>query len=97
MTIAIPYSLDLPLDMRLTTKAAAAYLGVTPDEMRRWRKQGIGPRYIDYGNRVFYRYPLSELDIWKAQSICGPRRPESGLASPGNVVSLAEWRLRSRK
>ncbi|MEL7543914.1 MAG: helix-turn-helix domain-containing protein [Pseudomonadota bacterium] len=50
----------------LTTPEAAAYLGVSPRSLERYRVEGTGPPYLKAGPgkraRVFYR--LSDLDQW---------------------------------
>jgi hypothetical protein len=38
----------------LDTEAAAAYLGLSPLTMSRWRCQLLGPSYVKFGNRVKY-------------------------------------------
>ncbi len=48
----------------LTTTEAAAYLGVAPTTMARWRHKGIGPVFTRPGFR-FVQYERSELDRWK--------------------------------
>jgi excisionase family DNA binding protein len=49
----------------LDTAGAAAYLGVSPDTMNRWRSIGGGPVYAKVGRQV--RYSLSDLDAWVEQ------------------------------
>jgi Helix-turn-helix domain len=93
MSLVIPPSLDRRLELLLTTREAGKYLGVGPDVMRGWRKRGVGPRYIDYGSPMLLRYPISELDAWKAQNVREPGKPGQGAASLANVVSLTAWRL----
>ena len=43
----------------LTSRQAAAYLGIRPQTLRKWRVTGQGPRYIRLGDgpraRVAYR------------------------------------------
>jgi hypothetical protein len=93
MSLAITPSLDRRLELLLTTRQAGDYLGVGPDVMRGWRKRGVGPRYLDYGSPMLLRYPISELDAWKAQTVREPGKPGEEAASLANVVSLAMWRL----
>lgn len=44
---------------------AAAYLGITPDMLKRWRIAGTGPVFMAWGRRTV-RYRLSDLDAWIA-------------------------------
>ena len=43
---------------------AARYLGVSPNTLRSWRCQKIGPVYHKSGRAV--RYSKADLDIWQA-------------------------------
>ena len=42
-------------DGLLDSKAAGAWLGVTPYTMRRWRCEGKGPRWVKIGRLARYR------------------------------------------
>lgn len=45
----------------LNQAKAAEFVGVCADTLRRWRKAGAGPRFIEIpGGRV--RYPVAELE-----------------------------------
>lgn len=46
----------------LSTKEAARFLGIHPDTLRRWRREGIGPRYSRIGRLI--RYHVDTLDEW---------------------------------
>lgn len=48
----------------LTTQEAADYLGLCARTLQKYRQQGIGPRYVKFGNnpRACVRYPKSELE-----------------------------------
>lgn len=52
--------LSLP-DGRLTTKGAAAYLGLSVNTLANMRSKGTGPRFIRMG-RIFYYQ--SDLEDW---------------------------------
>lgn len=41
-------------------KSAAEYLGVTTATLRRWRKEGVGPKWFNLGNRLI-RYRTDDL------------------------------------
>ncbi len=56
---------------------AAAYLGVTPAVLGRWRKHGIGPAYV--------RYPFEEAD----GTLAGHGKPFGKVYYP--VEGLDEW------
>jgi excisionase family DNA binding protein len=50
---------DKPL---LTTKEAAAWLGLNPNTLEKWRVHGGGPIYRKHGRYV--RYHLEDLIAW---------------------------------
>jgi excisionase family DNA binding protein len=47
----------------LTTKDAARHVGLHPDTLRRFRREGRGPRFARLGRRLI-RYSLAALDEW---------------------------------
>lgn len=49
----------------LDTKTLAKILELHPDTLRRWRREGRGPRYVPIGRRVI-RYTLEAVDEWLA-------------------------------
>ena len=50
----------------LTTKEAAAWLGLTRNTLEKWRVQGGGPPYRKHGRYV--RYHLEDLIAWSEAS-----------------------------
>jgi len=48
----------------LNTKAAAAFLGVSPRTLERWRWEGVGPRHRKHGARCLYS--RDDLLSWSA-------------------------------
>jgi len=50
----------------LSSPAAAAFLGMRPQTLRKWRVKGTGPRYLRLGSgpqaRVAYR--VVDLEAW---------------------------------
>jgi hypothetical protein len=50
----------------LNTKEAAAWLGLTPNTLEKWRVQGGGPPYRKHGRYV--RYHLDDLIAWSEAS-----------------------------
>jgi len=63
-------------DTRLyTTPQAAAYLGLSPNTLNRWRYTGDGPRFVKLGRAV--RYRREELDDWVAS--CGRQSTSSAV------------------
>jgi excisionase family DNA binding protein len=48
------------MNVLLTTVQAAAQLGLHPDTIRAWRKQGRGPAWLKLGSR--YRYTQQAID-----------------------------------
>jgi excisionase family DNA binding protein len=53
----------------LTTEEVARLLRVHPATMRRWRLDGVGPRYLKVGS--VYRYPARDLERWIAANLTG--------------------------
>jgi hypothetical protein len=52
------------MDNLLDTKAAAPRAGVSPGTLENWRVQGVGPKFIKAGKRVFY--DPADIEAWKA-------------------------------
>lgn len=51
----------------LTTKEAAEYLGVSDKQLRRWRQtKGAGPVFVRYSARTV-RYPLAGLERFRRE------------------------------
>lgn len=50
----------------LNTRAAAAYLGLSPKTIERFRSEGTGPAYVKAGpgRRAAVRYRRADLDAW---------------------------------
>jgi len=59
-------------DDNLTTKQAAAWLGRSPDTLRRWRSGTIGPQHFTIGGRVYYA--VTDLRAWIAEQREASRR-----------------------
>jgi hypothetical protein len=66
------------LDRSLESCDAAPVLGVKALTLKVWRRNGTGPRYIKFGNRV--RYRLSDLEAWLAEHTVTPE-PQAGQAN----------------
>jgi len=47
----------------MSTEEAAAFLGMVPETLFRWRKDGIGPKYSRINDRVI-RYLKDDLISW---------------------------------
>lgn len=45
-----------PAPINVSTREAAALLGVSAHTLNNWRGEGRGPRYVKYGTRVLYPY-----------------------------------------
>jgi len=54
----------LPTNKTLPANGADTYIGVSISTLKRWREQGIGPRYlkIGEGRNSKVLYPIVELD-----------------------------------
>ncbi len=50
---------------RLATADAAAYLGLSPATLEKWRVQGGGPPFERLGRSV--RYKVTALDAWASE------------------------------
>lgn len=68
--VAIRTPPDLPLDAIVDPETAAAYLGVQPSTLERWRREGSGPKFAklgggrhDKGGGII-RYHVRELLEW---------------------------------
>lgn len=57
------------MDQLLTTEELATRLRVNPSTIRRWRLDDVGPPYLRVG--TVYRYPVSALETWIAESVRG--------------------------
>jgi len=57
------------MDQLLTTEELAKRLRVNPSTIRRWRLDDVGPPYLRVG--TVYRYPVSALESWIAESVRG--------------------------
>lgn len=49
----------------LTQEQAATYLGVTQETLRKWRRDGYGPKHLRLSLR-FIRYRVEDLDAFLA-------------------------------
>lgn len=58
----------------LTTKEAAAYLGLSPNTLAGWRYLNTGPTYQRLGTsrRAKVRYRRADLDAWLASNTVVP-------------------------
>ncbi len=46
----------------MTTDEVAEYFRVNTSTVRRWRLDGVGPRFVKIGS--VYRYPRELLNLW---------------------------------
>lgn len=47
----------------LTTQQVAEIIGISPDTIARYRRQGNGPKYLRLGNNLI-RYRRSDVEEW---------------------------------
>lgn len=59
----------------LITEQVARHLDLSPRTLERWRRQGIGPAWLEIGGRV--RYDPNDVEMWKATCRNEPREPVS--------------------
>lgn len=64
-TVTVVYLLDPP--------AIARALGVTVDTLKAWRRKGVGPPFVRFGNRI--RYRATDLDTWLDSQTITPGAP----------------------
>lgn len=48
----------------LNTKQAAPFAGATEGTLENWRTQGVGPKFIKVGRKVFY--DPDDIATWRA-------------------------------
>ena len=48
----------------LPTRAAAAYCGLSPRSLEKYRVSGNGPRFVRPRGHRFVRYSRDDLDAW---------------------------------
>jgi len=60
-----------PTHRTLPVNGADVYLGVSASTLKRWREQGVGPRYlkIGQGKNSKVLYPVTELDKFLASKL----------------------------
>jgi predicted site-specific integrase-resolvase len=63
-TTSAPQAPIIPLVMN--DVQAAAYLGISPHTLRKWRSQGTGPAYVAVGRLKKYRLPDLEAYVEKS-------------------------------
>lgn len=92
----------------LTSPQAAAYLGVKPQTLRKWRVSGRGPRYVRLGSspRARVAYRVYDLAAWLDQRSYASTAAETialtGLAhlataGAGRVPARGDWQCRDRR
>jgi predicted DNA-binding transcriptional regulator AlpA len=52
-----------PSQTVLTEQETATLLQVTPFALRKWRRSGLGPRFVRCGSRLI-RYSRQDVDAW---------------------------------
>ncbi|POX87614.1 transcriptional regulator [Mycobacterium kansasii] len=65
MTVSTPAS-----NACVESTVAAPMIGVEPQTLKLWRRKGIGPRYVKFGNRV--RYRVSDIEAWLSEHTVTP-------------------------
>jgi len=51
----------------MTTDEVAEHFRVNPSTVRRWRLDGVGPRFVKVGS--VYRYPRAIIDEWVSDRV----------------------------
>ncbi len=52
------------------SNVAAPMIGVNAATLKAWRRRGLGPPYVRFGNRV--RYRVSDVEAWLAAHTVTP-------------------------
>lgn len=52
------------------SKVVAPMIGVKELTLKAWRRKGIGPPYVRFGNRV--RYRISDVEAWLTANTVTP-------------------------
>jgi len=73
-------------DPVFNTRAAATIIGVSYEQMKKWRQRGQGPRYYQYGEDGPVRYPPECIESVHGRS---PRRNREGRSIGGYPVAKA--------
>lgn len=58
----------------LNQAAAARFLGVDVETLRRWAARGVGPRRSEFGTRLV-RYRIADLEGWLDEHAVTPGGP----------------------
>ncbi|HEV3037304.1 MAG TPA: helix-turn-helix domain-containing protein [Candidatus Angelobacter sp.] len=60
----------------ITAEEAARFLGFNPKTIERWARQGLLPAHaFGTGRRKYWRFLLSELDVWRKSDVSSNRYP----------------------
>lgn len=59
-------SREVPVRAVMTEKEAAEYMRFSPNTLRQWRVEGIGPRYVKSHGAI--RYRRTDIDEWLARN-----------------------------
>ena len=70
-----------PQNAVLTETEAAALLQVTRFALRKWRRSGLGPRFVRCGGRLI-RYMQADIDSWLSQRKFNSNAHELSAAPP---------------
>ena len=57
---------EAPVRRVMTEKEAAEYMRFSPNTLRQWRVEGIGPRYVKSQGSI--RYRRDDIDDWLARN-----------------------------
>jgi predicted DNA-binding transcriptional regulator AlpA len=59
-------------DAVISEQDAGPYIGYSTHALRKWRREGTGPAYLQVGSRSI-RYRVADLDNWLEQRRVEPR------------------------
>ena len=65
-------------ELLLTESETARRLGISVSGLRKWRREGQGPRFIRLGRLI--RYSVPDLEEWL---VANRQEPDSGVQSSG--------------
>ena len=92
-----PSSSSLP-ERFVSAIEAAAFLGIHPKTLQRFSRSGLVPAHpFGEGTRKYWRYLLSELDVWlRARSVSGPSNSSSSTHAAAALTQPVDFPHRLR-
>lgn len=61
--------MEATIELYLTEEKTSKRINVSKSALRKWRREGTGPRYVKLGRLV--RYSVAELENWLTANVVG--------------------------